>query len=147
MDFIDEQDDLAGAVHHFLDHAFEALLKLSLIFCTRNQGAHIQGIYLLGLQVFRHLPVHDVLGDAFRNGGLAHAGLAHQDGVVLGAPGKDLQHTPYFVVPADNRIQLALRGPLVEVDRKAFQKITVIVFVHNPISFAPFCFNLRSFVN
>ena len=90
MDFVDEQDNLTGAVHHFLYYALEAFLELTLIFRARDEGAHVQGIDFFRFQIFRHLPVYNVLGDALRDGGLAHAGLAHQDGVVLGSAGKNI---------------------------------------------------------
>ena len=118
MDFVDEKDDLTGAVHHFLHHALEALFKFTLILCARDKGAHIQGINGFTFQILRHLPVHNFLGDTLGDGGLAHAGLAHQDGVVLGAPAQDLKHAPNLIVPANHRVQFALRRPFVEVDCK-----------------------------
>ncbi len=123
VDLIDKQDDFAGAVHHFLHHAFQALLKLALVLGARDERAHIQGIDGFAFQVFRDVPVHDFLGDALRNGGLAHAGLAHQDGVILGSAAQDLQHATNLFVPPDHRIQLPLCGHLVQIHRKLVQKL------------------------
>ena len=108
MDFIYEEDYLTGGVHYFLDHALEPFLEFALVLCTRNQGAHVQGIDFLGLQVLGDIAVHYVLGDAFGNGSLADAGFADQDGVVLGPSGQYLEHAPYLVVTADDRVKFAL---------------------------------------
>ena len=138
MDFVDEEDNFTGAVHHFLHHALQTLFEFTLIFRTRDQGAHVQGIDFLGFQVFRHLPVHDILGDALRDGGLAHAGLAHQDGVVLGPAAEDLQDTADFVVPADHGVQFALGRAFVQVDGETLQKIAVVIVVyHNSVLLLP----------
>ena len=137
MNFVDEQNNLTGAVHHFLHHALQTLFKFTLILGAGNQRAHIQGVDLFGFQVFGHLPVHDVLGNALGDGRLAHARLAHQDRVVLGAAGQDLQHTANLVVTADYRIQFALCGPLVQVDSEPVQKCVVTVVCHNLFSFLP----------
>ena len=115
MDLVDEQDDFAGGIHDLLHDAFQTLFELTLIFRARDKGAHVQGIDLLGLQVLRHVAGDDVLGDTLRNGGLAHARFTHQDRVVLGPPGEDLEHPPDFVVPADDRVELPGGSPLVEV--------------------------------
>src|SRR5207244_1076309 len=43
------------------------------------------------------------------------AGLAHQNRVVLGAAGEDLDHAADLVVAPDDRVELPLRGELGEV--------------------------------
>ena len=131
MDLIDEQDDLAGGIHHFLHDPFEPLLEFTLIFRTRDEGAHVQGIHLLGLQVLRNVAGDDVLGDTLRDGGLAHARFTHEDRVVLGPPGEDLEHPPDLVVPADDRIQLPLGGPFVQIHCKTLQERVLIVICHS----------------
>ena len=40
--FIDEQNDMAFARLHFIEHTFEAFFKLSAIFGARNQTAHVE---------------------------------------------------------------------------------------------------------
>ena len=46
VDFVDEKDDLSGAVHNLLHNALQTLLKLTLILCARNERAHIQRVHL-----------------------------------------------------------------------------------------------------
>ena len=42
VDFVDEKDDVAFALHHFVHHALQPLLKLALVFCAGNQRAHVE---------------------------------------------------------------------------------------------------------
>ncbi len=119
MDFIDEKDDLTCTVNDFLDYAFETFLELSLVFCSRNEGAHVQGIDFLGLKVLRNLSVNYVLGNPFRDSRLSHARFANQDRVVFSPSGKDLQHTADFVITPNHRVQLALCRALVQIDSES----------------------------
>ena len=50
----------------------------------------------------------DGLAQALDDGGLAHARLADEDGIVLGAPGEDLHDALHLLVTPDDRIELAL---------------------------------------
>ena len=119
MDLIDEKDDLAVAVHDLLDDAFETLLELALILRASDERAHIKGIDGLRLQVLGHAAGHYLLGYALRYGRLAHARLADQDRIVLCPSGKDLENPSDLLVPADDGIELAGRGALVEIYRKS----------------------------
>ena len=57
-----------------------------------------------------HVAVDDPLGEALDDRGLADAGLADQDGVVLGAAGEDLDDAADLVVAPDHRVELAVLG-------------------------------------
>ena len=54
------------------------------------------------------LPLGDFLRQAFDDRGLADAGFAEQHRIVLGAAAEDLDDALDFVLPADDRIELAL---------------------------------------
>ena len=54
-----------------------------------------------------HVAVHDALGQALDDRGLAHAGLADQHRIVLGAPGEHLHHPAHLLVPSDHRVELS----------------------------------------
>ena len=58
---------------------------------------------------------HDALGEAFHDGRLAHAGLADENGVVLGPAGQDLDHPLDLRLAPDDRVELALAGELGQV--------------------------------
>ena len=115
MDLVDEEDDLPVAVHDFLDDALEPLLELALVLGACDQRAHVQGEDLAALQILGHLPVHDLGGDPFRDGGLADTGFADQDRVVLSPSTQDLQHATDFLVAADDRVELSFGRGLIEV--------------------------------
>ncbi len=67
------------------------------------------------LEPFGHVAAHDALRQTLHNGRLAHARLADEHRVVLGAPRQYLYDAPDFFVASDHRIQLPLRGQRREV--------------------------------
>ena len=72
----------------------------------------------LALQRLRHVAVDDAQRQSLDDGGLAHAGLADQHGVVLGPPRQYLDGAAYFLIAPDHRVQLALarqRGDVASV--------------------------------
>ncbi len=57
-----------------------------------------------------HVAVDDAAGQPLGDGGLAHARVAHQHRVVLGAAGEDLDDAADLLVAADHRVELPLRA-------------------------------------
>src|SRR5574344_946464 len=104
MNFIYEQNNLAGAVHNFLNYAFKPFLKFTLIFGTRNERTHIKGEQFLILQILRHIAIHDFLGNTLGNRSLAYTWLTYKDRIVLRPSTKYLQYPPYLIIPSDDRI-------------------------------------------
>ena len=70
----------------------------------------VEGEHALAAQRLGHLAVDDLLGQPLGDRRLAHAGLADQDGVVLGAPAQDLDDPLDLLVPADDRVELVVAG-------------------------------------
>ncbi|MNF70775.1 hypothetical protein D3C84_526990 [compost metagenome] len=116
VQFVDEQDDPAFLLGQLVEHGLQALLELAAELGAGDQRAHVQRQQALVLEAVGHLAVDDALGQALDDGGLAHARLADQHRVVLGAPLQDLDGATDLVVTADHRIQLAFLGPLGQVD-------------------------------
>ena len=85
MQFINKQDDLPFGLLHFRKHGLQALFKLTAIFGSGNERAHIQRDELLVFQPFRHIALDDAVGQPFHDGGLAHSRFAYEHGIVLGA--------------------------------------------------------------
>ena len=106
VQLVDEEHDLPFGLLDFLDDALQALLELAPVLGAGHQGAHVQAHDAQTLQALRNIALVDALGQALHDGGLAHAGLADEHGVVLGAPRQHLQHPADLLVPADDRIQL-----------------------------------------
>jgi hypothetical protein len=115
VQLVDEQDDAALVLAHFLEHGLQAFLELAPVLGASQQASHVQHQHALALEGFRYLAVDDALGQALDDGGLADAGLADQHRVVLGAPLQDLDGAADLVVAADHRVQLALAGAVGQV--------------------------------
>ena len=71
-------------------------------------SAHVECHDALALQALGHVSAHDPLCEPFDNRRFADTWRANQHGVVLSAPGKDLNDPSNLVVTADDRVQLAL---------------------------------------
>ena len=78
----------------FPQHRLEAVLEFAAILRAGHHRAQVERHHLLLLQRFRHVAGDNALGEALDDGRLAHAGLANQHRVVLGAAGEDLDHAP-----------------------------------------------------
>ena len=121
MDLIDERDDLPVRVLDFLQHALQAFLELATVFRTRHHGAQIKRDELLVLQGGRHIAGDDTLREAFHHGGFAHARLADQHRIVLGAAAQDLDDSADFLIAADHGIELAFFRGCRQVGRILFE--------------------------
>mmetsp|Transcript_28659 Transcript_28659/g.77145 ORF Transcript_28659/g.77145 Transcript_28659/m.77145 type:complete len:253 (+) Transcript_28659:445-1203(+) len=109
MNLVDEEDDLALGVLHLGQHRLQPLLKLATELGTGDERAHVERDELLPLEGLRHVARHDPLRHALGDGGLAHARLTEQDGVVFGPPAEDLDRAANLVVAADHGVELAVR--------------------------------------
>ena len=63
------------------------------------------------------------LGESLGDGGLAHARLTDEDGVVFGLAGENTDDVADLAVPADDRIQLILPGPLHKIGAILCQRV------------------------
>ena len=120
MHFVDEQDAVAGVLD-FLDDLFQPFLELPPVLGAGHQSAHIQGDQAFALQGFRDFAAVNLLGQGFHDGRFAHARLAHQHRIILGAAAEDLHHPLQFLLAADDRIQLAIPGGFSQVDAQLIQ--------------------------
>ncbi len=123
VQFVDEQDHLPFLLRQFVEQAFEALLEFTPVLGAGNKGPHVQGEQALAFQAIWHFAVDDALGEALGNGGLAHARLTDQHGVVLGTALQHLDGAADFVVTADHRVKLAFFGTLGQVDGVLVQRL------------------------
>ena len=109
VDLVNKQDHIARSLD-LCQQALDPLLKLAPELGASHQTGEVQQEDLLVLQSGRHLALGDALGDALCNGGLAHARLTDQTGVVLLAAAQDLDGAVDLPVTADDLIQAALPG-------------------------------------
>ena len=127
MQLVDEEDDAPALGLDLGEHGLEPLLELAAVLGAGDQGAHVEREQPLVLEALRHVALDDALRQAFGDGGLADAGLADQDGVVLGAPGEHLDGAPDLLVAADDGVDLAFGGSRREVARVALQGIVALL--------------------
>ena len=114
VQLVDEQHDVpAGA--DLLEDLLEPLLEVTAVAAARDQGAQVQRVELLVLERLGDLALDDRLGQALHDGGLADAGLPDQHRVVLRTAGQDLHDPLDFLLPPDDRVELALAGGLGQV--------------------------------
>ena len=122
MDFINEQHG-TGLRFQLGHHGLQAFFEIAAIARASQKAAHIQRIDGGFRQHFRHVTFHDALGQPFRNRGFAHARIAHVKRVILGAAAQDLDGTLDFLITANQRVNLALFGLLVQVHAVIRQRI------------------------
>ena len=123
VELIDEQDDLALGLLHFLEHSLQAVLELAAVLGAGDQRAHVELDEVAIAQRARHVAGHDTLGDALDDGRLADARLANEHGVVLGAAGQNLDGTANLIGTADDRVELAGAGQVADVATVLLQRL------------------------
>ena len=113
----------AGGLLHFLEHGLQPFLELAAELGARDQRAHVERDQAAVLEALGHVAGDDTLGESLDDRGLAHARLADQHRVVLGAPRQHLDYTADLLVAADDRVELARRGHLGEVASVALERL------------------------
>ena len=127
VQLVDEQDDAPALGLHLAEHGLEALLELAAVLGAGDQRAHVERQQALILEALRHVALDDALGEPFRDGGLADAGLADQHGIVLGAARQHLDGAADLLVAADDGVDLALGRGGGEIARIALQRVVALL--------------------
>jgi hypothetical protein len=128
VDLVDEQDH-AGILGGLGDDRLQPLLELAAVLGPGHHQAQVQRVDPLVLQARRHHALEDLLGQSFDDGGLAHAGLAQQDRVVLAAPAEDLDDAVHFKVAADEIVEDAALGQLRQVPGELGQQRMLLLLL------------------
>ena len=105
---VDERDDAATRLDDLLQHSLQPRLELAPQRRAGHHGGDVEGDDLPVGQRAGYVPGGDALGEPLHDGGLADAGLADEDRVVLGAPGQHLHGAADLIVPPDHRVQPVL---------------------------------------
>ena len=119
--FVDEENDRRGRRLHFFHQPLQPVFEFALDAGAGLQQRQIERAHGDVAQTRRHIAVHDALREAFHHRGLADAGFARQDRVVLPAAGEDVHHLADLEVAPQHRIDLALARVLRQVDRELIQ--------------------------
>ena len=119
---VDKQDDVVG-FGGLLNHVLEALLKLAAILGARHEARQVERPDILVHEVLGHVAGCNLLSQALDDGRLAHAGVAQNERVVLGAARKNFHHTLDFLFATNYRVELAVARLLREVGRELLKRI------------------------
>ena len=122
---VHEQENLPFGGDDLVDHRLEPLLELAAKLGAGHQRAKVQGQHLFVAQRVGHVAGHDAPCQPLHDGGLAHARIADQDRVVLGAPRQHLHEAANLVVAADHRIQLLLARQRSQIAAVALQYLVL----------------------
>jgi hypothetical protein len=87
-----------------------------------EQRAHVERVDHRRLQHVRDVALDDLAGETFGDGRLAHARVAHIERVVLRAAAQDLHGAVDFRSAADQRIDPARLGLLVQIDCELLER-------------------------
>ncbi len=129
VQLVDEADDLPLGLGDLLEHRLEPVLELAAVLGAGHHGADVERHQALVLERLGHVAGHDALGEPLHDRGLAHAGLADEHRVVLGAARQNLDHAPDLLVAADHGVELALAGRLGEIARVALERLVLVLGV------------------
>jgi hypothetical protein len=110
-----DEDDGVLILHQLFHDGLEPLFKLAAVFGAGHDEREVEAEDALVGEEAGHFAVGDALGEAFDDGRLAHAGLADEHGIVLGAAAENLDDALEFAVAADQRIELPVHGGLGQV--------------------------------
>jgi hypothetical protein len=119
---VDEQDHRFRRPLDLVDHRLQPVLELPLDPGPGLEQPEIEQAERDVAVRGGHVPGRDTQGEPLDHGGLADAGLADQDRIVLPPPRKDVDHLADLGVPAADRIDLAGPGGGGEVDRELVER-------------------------
>ncbi|OQC18873.1 MAG: hypothetical protein BWX69_03180 [Planctomycetes bacterium ADurb.Bin069] len=123
VQLVDEENDAAVAADDLAEHGLEPFLELAAELGAGHQRAHVEGEDGLVLEPLGHVAPHDALREPLDDGGLADAGFADQDRIVLGLAGEHANRAADFGVAADDGLQLALAGQSHQIETVLLQRL------------------------
>ena len=115
MQLVYEQYHVRAALE-LVHHGLEPLLELAAILGAGQHGRYVQREHALAREYVGNVARSYALRQRVHYRALAHARLAYQHGVVLGAAREYLHYALYLALPAHHRVQLAPAGLFGQVD-------------------------------
>ena len=116
-----------GCASSSFEDLLQPLLEIAAIARAREQRAHVEREHGRRRQHFRHFAVDDALGEAFRDRGLADAGFADEQRIVLLPAAQHLDGAVDLGIASDHRIDLAVARLLVEVDAVGIERLALFL--------------------
>ena len=122
MNFVDKQHR-PGLLFERRDDPLQAFLKITPVFGPGQQGAEVEGIDHAAREHLRGLALHDHPGQTFRDRGLAHPGLAHEQRVILAPATEDLDSALHLGLAANQRVDPALPGGFIQIHGIGLERV------------------------
>ena len=122
MDLVDEQDRHRPLAERG-DDRLEAFLEVAAEAGAGQQGRGVERKHFGALEHLGDVVLQQARGEPLREGRLADAGVADEDGVVLAAPAQDLERALELRQAADERVQRAVPGARRQVDRICVERV------------------------
>ena len=126
MQLVDEEDDAAFGGFDDFEDLLETLLEVAAVLRARYQRRHVQRKDHAAAQQRRRVLFGDALGDALGDGGLANAGFADQDGIVLETAREDAETLVDLLVASQHRVHQAFAGFFQKVATEAVQLLHLL---------------------
>ena len=128
MNLIDEKNRTRKRFD-FLHHRFEAFFEVAAIARAGEQRAHVEREDRCTLQDVGHMAIDDLARQALRDRRLADAGITDEQRIVLLTAAEHLHGAHDFLLAADQRIDLAVAGLLVEVDAIGIERVAGLLLL------------------
>ena len=126
VDLVDEHDGVRVRLD-LLHDLLQALLEVAAVARAGEQRAHVEREHRRVLQHLGHLGRDDLAREALGDGGLADAGVADEQRVVLLPAAEDLDGALHLGLAADQRVDLAVLRLLVEVDAIGVERVALLL--------------------
>ena len=123
MQLINKQNDTAFSRFDLIQHGFETFLKFSSEFCACYERTEVKRKNRSVFKVIRHIAADYTQSKPLGYCRFAHARLTYEARVVFGLARQYPDNVPYFLVPAYNRVELALPCPFGKVGAVFFKDI------------------------
>jgi hypothetical protein len=127
VQLVEKQHDLTTGIGDLLQHGLQALLELTAVLRASEDRADVQGDHPAVAQRLRDVAGDDPLRQPLDDRGLAHAGLADKDRVVLRAAAEHLDDAADLVVAADDRVEIAVARGLRQVAAVALERLDLLL--------------------
>ena len=128
MSFVNEQNDRFGRGLNFVNHTAQALLEFAFHARASLEQADVERTDAHLFERRGNVTGQDAMHKAFDDRGLADAGFAREDRIVLPAAHEDIDALTDFLVPSDDRIDIAFAGLFGEIDGEAFESFLLTHF-------------------
>ena len=129
MKLVDEEDDATLGLGDVFKDRLQAFLEFAAKLRAGDERAHVERDDLAILEALGNVARDNPLREALDDGGLADAGFADENGVVLGPSAEHLNDATDFGVAADDGVHLAQSSDLDEVATVFFERLVLVVGV------------------